>query len=174
MRYHLRLIKGLSYSTYDGALRATAAHPDVFTDDEEKYKAALKSGYFRAIQAAPAATEEAAGEKPDTIKGHLDPVQFETMTEEQLKKLAADMGLDVVAQDKEALVKAIAAEEVEAEATEEAEDLSKMTVDKLREYAKENDIALTGCNTKTEILQKIREEEADRAAAGLILAGGDQ
>ena len=30
---HLRLIKGLSY---DGVVRASAAHPDVFVDDPEK------------------------------------------------------------------------------------------------------------------------------------------
>lgn len=172
MGYHLKLIKGLSY---DGPVRASAARPDVFTDDEEKYIAALKSGYFKAVQAVPASTEETDSEKSETIRGHLAPAQLETMTEAQLKKLAADMGLEAAALDsKEALVKAIAAEEVEAEPVEEAEDISKMTVDKLREYAKENDISLTGCSTKAEILQKIKEEEADRAAAGLILAGGAQ
>lgn len=40
---HLRLIKGLSY---DGVVRASAAHPDVFVDDPEKYTALLESGYF--------------------------------------------------------------------------------------------------------------------------------
>lgn len=172
MGYHLRLIKGLSY---DGPVRASAARPDVFTDDEEKYIAALKSGYFKAIQDIPAPIKETDGKKAETVKGHLDPAQLETMTEAQLRKLAADMGLETTALDsKEALVKAIAAEEVEAAPVEEAEDISKMTVDKLREYAKENDISLTGCSTKSEILQKIKEEEADRAAAGLILAGGSQ
>ena len=103
--FHLRLIKGLSY---DGAVRASAGAPDVFTDDPEKYKAALKSGYFKAIQDVPAAPDEGA-------------------------------------------------------------DLSKMTVDKLREYAKENGISLTGCSTKSEILQKINEFEADAYAAAEIL-----
>lgn len=44
--YHLRLIKALSYS---GAVSATADHPDVFTDDEQKYQRALASGYFEAV-----------------------------------------------------------------------------------------------------------------------------
>ena len=35
---HLRLIKGLSY---DGVVRASAAHPDVFVDDPEKYTCLL-------------------------------------------------------------------------------------------------------------------------------------
>lgn len=133
--YHLRLTKGLSYF---GAVNATAARPDVFTDDTEKYEAALKSGYFMAIQDAPAAIER------DAPQGN------------------------------EVSMKDAAAEEAEAASSEEAEDLSKMTVDKLRDYAKENGIALTGCSTKAEILQKIKEEEADRAAAGLILAGSGQ
>ena len=53
---HLRLIKGLSY---DGVVRASAAHPDVFVDDPEKYTALLESGYFEAL--------------PDayTVTGHL-------------------------------------------------------------------------------------------------------
>ena len=38
---HLRLIKGLSY---DGVVRASAAHPDVFVDDPEIYTALLECG----------------------------------------------------------------------------------------------------------------------------------
>lgn len=54
---HLRLIKGLSY---DGVVRASAAHPDVFVDDPEKYTALLESGYFEALPDA------------HTVTGHLD------------------------------------------------------------------------------------------------------
>lgn len=135
--FHLRLIKGLSY---DGAVSASTGAPDVFTDDPEKYKAALKSGYFKAIQDAPAATDEGKGGEPETLKGHLDPAQLETMSEENLAKLAGDMGLDVAGlKTKEELVAAISGKEVYAPAaTDEDVDLSKMTVDKLREYAKEN------------------------------------
>ena len=53
---HLRLIKGLSY---DGVVRASAAHPDVFVDDPEKYTALLESGYFEALPDA------------HTVTGHL-------------------------------------------------------------------------------------------------------
>lgn len=168
--FHLRLIKGLSY---DGAVRASAGAPDVFTNDPEKYRAALASGYFEEIHDVQAATEE--DPEPEMLKGHLAPAQFETMSEENLAKLAADMGLDVSAlSTKEELVKAVSAVEVEAAATEEDPELSKMTVEKLREYAKENGISLTGCNTKGEILQKINEFEADAAAASSLLAGGGQ
>lgn len=168
--FHLRLIKALSY---DGAVRASAGAPDVFTDDPEKYSAALASGYFEAIQGAQEDTGD--GPEPEMLKGHLDPAQLETMSEENLAKLAADMGLDASGLNtKEELVKAVSAVEVEAAATDEEKVLSKMTVEQLRNYAKENGISLTGCNTKGEILQKINEYEADAAAASALLTGGGQ
>ncbi|MEG1564835.1 MAG: hypothetical protein RR365_14100 [Bacteroides sp.] len=43
MPYHIKLIKALSYS---GAVEATAAHPDVFLEDEATAQAAVASGYF--------------------------------------------------------------------------------------------------------------------------------
>lgn len=46
--YHLRLIKGLSYH---GAVMASKDHPDVFTDDAQKYRLAMASGYFEAVSA---------------------------------------------------------------------------------------------------------------------------
>lgn len=73
---HLRLIKGLSY---DGVVRASAAHPDVFVDDPEKYTALLESGYFEALPDA------------HTVTGHLDADFLGEMDEEQLNKLADDM-----------------------------------------------------------------------------------
>ncbi len=174
--YHLKLIKGRSYR---GVVSASAARPDVLTDDREKYEAALKTGYFKAVEGAPAATDDGkdtTGEKPgETLVGHLDPEQLATMSEEDLAKLAEDMGLDVSGLDtKEALVKAIASEEVQAPATDDGKDIHKMTVDELRAYAKENGISLTGCGTKGEILQKIEESEADAAAAAAIIAGSGQ
>lgn len=53
--YHLRLVKGLSYS---GAVSATKDHPDVFVEDEKKYQRAMKSGYFEEIADAPVDTAE--------------------------------------------------------------------------------------------------------------------
>ena len=80
---HLRLIKGLSY---DGVVRASAAHPDVFVDDPEKYTALLESGYFEALPDA------------HTVTGHLDADFLGEMDEEQLDKLA-DEGTEVKAVD---------------------------------------------------------------------------
>jgi len=117
--YHLRLIKGRSYT---GVVRATKAAPDVFVEDEDKYLAAMESGYFKEIKDAPAA--DTAG---------------------------APAGNEEPKQDPPA-----------------EEDISKRTIPELREYAEENGISLTGCSTKNEILQKIKEHEADVAAAAAI------
>ena len=119
---HLRLIKGLSY---DGVVRASAAHPDVFVDDPEKYTALLESGYFEALPDA------------HTVTGHLDKAE---------------------------VVAAVAEEPVEVP------DISKMKLDELKEFAEDNGIDLTGCTTKASILQKIREYEADAAAAAAIIS----
>ena len=145
---HLRLIKGLSY---DGVVRASAAHPDVFVDDPEKYTALLESGYFEAL--------------PDayTVTGHLDTGFLGEMDEEQLDKLADDMGIDTTGKDKAEVVAAVAEEPVEVP------DISKMKLNELKEFAEDNGIDLTGCTTKASILQKIREYEADAAAAAAII-----
>ena len=124
---HLRLIKGLSY---DGVVRASAAHPDVFVDDPEKYTALLESGYFEALPDA------------HTVTGHLDTDFLGEMAE---------------------VVAAVAEEPVEVP------DISKMKLDELKEFAEDNGIDLTGCTTKASILQKIREYEADAAAAAAII-----
>jgi len=121
---HLRLIKGLSY---DGVVRASAAHPDVFVDDPEKYTALLESGYFEAL--------------PDayTVTGHLDTGFLGEMDEEKLDKLADDMGVDTTGKDKAEVVAAVAEEPVEVP------DISKMKLDELKEFAEDNGIDLTGC-----------------------------
>ena len=92
---HLRLIKGLSY---DGVVRASAAHPDVFVDDPEKYTALLESGYFEALPDA------------HTVTGHLDADFLGEMDEEQLDKLADDMGVDTTGKDTAEVVAAVLAE----------------------------------------------------------------
>ena len=55
-------------------------------------------------------------QEPEKITGHLDPEQLETMTTEQLKALAADMGADVTGCRKKAdYIAAIVSVEVEVE-----------------------------------------------------------
>lgn len=145
---HLRLIKGLSY---DGVFRASAAAPDVFTDDPDKFTAALETGYFEAI---PDAKETVC---------HLDPEQLGSMDEEQLDRLAADMGIETDGKDKAETVAAVVAEPVNVP------DFSQMKVEELKEFAGDNGISLTGCTTKASILQRINEYMADAAEAAAII-----
>ena len=169
--YHLRLIKGLSY---DGAVRASAGAPDVFTDDPDKYTAAMKSGYFEAVSVPQQAVEKSENSSNEMLTGHLDPAQLSDMDEEELKKLASDMGLNTDGLDKDGLIAAITAEKVLAPAHDaEPVDLSKLKVDELKAYAEERGVVLTGCSTKAAILQKISEFEADAAAASAILRGAE-
>jgi len=130
--YHLKLIKGRSYT---GAVKATKAAPDVFTEDEGKYRAALESGFFVEIKDAPAAPPAGAPASPEE-PGQQDPPNPEPPAPEE-------PGID------------------------------KMTEKQLRQYAEENGISLTGCSTKGEVLQKIKEHEADVAAAAAITGQGE-
>lgn len=109
--YHLRLCKALSYT---GVVSATRKEPDVFTEDKAIADKAIASGYFQLV--------EEAEETQVTIKGHLDKRQLEEMKVDELRQLAEDMGIDTSSLKKKAeLVKAIAAEEVEALAQDENE-----------------------------------------------------
>ena len=98
-----------------------------------------------------------------TVTGHLCADFLGEMDEEQLDKLADDMGVDTTGKDKAEVVAAVAEEPVEVP------DISKMKLDELKEFAEDNGIDLTGCTTKASILQKIREYEADAAAAAAII-----
>ena len=66
--------------------------------------------------------------EPEKQTGHLDPAQLETMTNEQLKNLAADMGIDVSSCKKKAdYVAAIAAVEVEIGDEDDSDELPELT-----------------------------------------------
>lgn len=104
MRYHLKLIKALSYC---GVVTATRQHPDIFVEDKATADAAVATGYFKLL-----AAEKTAEETPAQT-AHLDPEQFEEMKVDDLKQLAADMGVDTKGFKKKAdYVAAIAAVEV--------------------------------------------------------------
>lgn len=112
--FHLKLIKSLSYA---GIVTATKKKPDVYVEDEATAKAAVASGYFAIVEDGPAEQQEQA-----TVKGHLDKAQLEEMKIDDLKKLAADMGINTSALKKKAeLVEAIASVEVEAAAEDDNE-----------------------------------------------------
>lgn len=102
--YHLKLIKALSYC---GVVKATQKSPDVFTEDKATADAAVATGYFKLMEdnvAAAPAPEQTA---------HLDKAQLEEMKFDDLKALAADMGVDTTGFKKKAdYAEAIAAVEV--------------------------------------------------------------
>ena len=98
--YHLRLIKALSYT---GLVSATQKNPDTFTEDKAIADGAVASGYFTLIK-----------DEEQEAKYHLNKAQLDEMKFDDLKKLAADMGIDITGIKKKAdLVDAIAAVEVE-------------------------------------------------------------
>ncbi|MCX4265954.1 MAG: hypothetical protein OSJ64_03955 [Firmicutes bacterium] len=80
--YHLRLIKGLSYA---GVVKATRKSPDVFMEDKATADKAVASGYFELLEI----------DEPSAVPKPLDTASLEAMKGEELKKLAADLGVDV-------------------------------------------------------------------------------
>lgn len=102
--YHLKLIKGMSYT--NGIISATQKKPDIYTEDKTTVDMAVKSGYFNLLESAENQATE--GEKNQEREAHL-----EEMTVSNLKKLAADMGIDATGlKNKADYVAAIAAHEV--------------------------------------------------------------
>ncbi len=116
---------GIKYTDAHGnarhALKTSEDAP--FECDDAQAESLVSLGvakYVGATAAAePAQQNEDAGEdsqKPENLTGHLDAAQLETMTNEQLKNLAEDLGIDVTGCKKKAdFVAAIMAAEVEAE-----------------------------------------------------------
>lgn len=84
MSYHLKLIKALSYC---GVVKATRERPDVFVEDEATAEAAVATGYFRLVTGEPDQPE------PETEKEPYTQEQLEDMTVEQLKEVAAEVGV---------------------------------------------------------------------------------
>lgn len=103
--YHLRLIKGLSYT---GVVTATQRKPDVFVEDKATADKAVATGYFKLLE-----SKEATAQPAPAQAAHLDTAQLEEMKVDDLKKLAADMGIDTTGFKRKAdYVEAIAAAEV--------------------------------------------------------------
>lgn len=111
MSYHLKLAKALSYC---GVVKATQQHPDVFVEDKATADEAVATGYFNLL--------EGDEETPEQI-AHLDRAQLESMKQDELKKLAADMGIDTKGFKKNAdYIEAIAAAEITPGPAEDEEN----------------------------------------------------
>lgn len=149
--YHLKLCRGISYCNASGTVKATRKKPDIFIEDKATADAAVASGFFTLIGEVDAPTFPPPGE----VLGHLDREQLESMTISDLKKLAADMDVDIKGcKDKTAIIKAIVAVEVSAPAFD-AEALAAMSDEELKALADEKGIDLTGCQTREDTLEAI-------------------
>lgn len=90
MRYHLKLIKGLSYS---GVVSATRKDPDVYVDDETIANAAVASGYFRIVSKGEEMLDDLLNELGKTEEHHYTQKELEGMNLEQLKDAAKAVGV---------------------------------------------------------------------------------
>lgn len=90
---------------------------DVLKMDDAVAASLMKRGYVAAVKAETIAVEPDAEEtaEENQIAGHLDREQLEEMTYQELKKLAADMGLDANGKKAE-LIERIVAETVYVDA----------------------------------------------------------
>ena len=98
-----------------------AGDPDISVDDLEAQRLV---GLGVAVIVQPEVTAPADGDNgesvPAEIAGHLDPDQFKGYTVAELKKLAADMEIDVTGKKKDEIIAAICAVEVTAPADDDA------------------------------------------------------
>lgn len=114
--YHLRLTRALSYS---GVVEATQKKPDVYVEDQATADKAVATGYFQLIEGSGELFSDGAGE----AAGHLDEAALAKMKFDELKRLAADMGVDTKGlKSKDDYAKAIAAVKVQAGPDEGGED----------------------------------------------------
>lgn len=150
--YHLRLTKALSYT---GIVEATKDKPDVYVEYKATADAAVASGYFKLVEEEPGSNPT---EEPGLVPGHLDEDQLNTMNVAELKKLAAEMEVDLSGRRSKAdIIAAIIAQEVYAPAASDfdPEALAEMSEEELTAYAEENGISLEGCNGREDILEAI-------------------
>lgn len=118
----IRVIRGgcgISYKDKNGTARHALRTPEhgPFVCDDAQAARLVSLGvavYVNEQQAAPEPkADPAAGGVPEKTTGHLDPEQLEAMEYNELKKLAADMGVTPKGKKKADLIEAITAAEVE-------------------------------------------------------------
>lgn len=121
MSYHLKLVKGLSYS---GVIKATKQRPDVYVDDEATATAAVASGYFRIVEAG-----EPVQPQPEPEPGKA----LEDMTVPELETYAAYKDVSLKGITKKADILAKLKEELGEEETEGEVDYGSPTMTELQE-----------------------------------------
>ena len=121
---------GIKYDETTGTRYALkTANDGAFECDDAQASRLVSLGVAKYVGEAPAATPEAEPgttneQDKTTVTGRLDPDQLATMTNEQLKNLAGDLGIDVTGCKKKAdYIDAIVAVEVEAGPAEDGDEL---------------------------------------------------
>ncbi len=122
MRYHLKLIKGLSYY---GVVTATQKYPDVFTYDKNIADKAIETGYFKFICEEVEPFYGADEEK----KGKV----LKDMTVSELETFAAYKGVSLKGITKKGDIIAKLREELGDEETENEVDYGSPTIVDLQE-----------------------------------------
>ncbi len=119
---------GISYKDEHGTARHTLKTPEhgAFECDDAQAARLVRLGVAAYVTEQQATTEpskdpvadskepeQTTGSEPEKATGHLDREQLESMDYNELKKLAADMGVKATGKKKADLIDAIAAVEVE-------------------------------------------------------------
>ena len=86
--YHLRLIKALSYN---GIIKASKKHPDVYTEDKAIADAAVATGYFAIVAELEVPHAEAEkppmGEPPADSGAELETPDYEALSRQTKNEL---------------------------------------------------------------------------------------
>ena len=116
---------GIFYTDANGVKRHALKTPEngAFECSNEQAERLVRLGVAVYVSDRPeqheAAKPEQAKESGETRKGHLDAEDLESWDYNDLKKLAADMGIEVKGKKKDDYIAAIAAEEVEISTDDE-------------------------------------------------------
>lgn len=147
MAYHIKLIRGLSYTGFGGKVKATRKNPIATVEEKATADAAVASGFFKLIEEV---------DEAKVLTGHLDAAQLESMDNKDLKALTIQMGIDVKGmKGKKEFIAAITAAAVTSEQPFDAAALAAMSDDELAAFVKEHNIDLTGCQTREDGLAAI-------------------
>jgi len=138
--YHLKLIKALSYH---GAVTATREKPDVFTEDVTAAMSAIESGYFELVEATEADTVTPDEEDTEAAEQDAQDEQNEVTPDEEQDAEVTDTFSETSEDDSEPA------------AAPDFETLAAMTKQELIDYAKEREIDVDKCKTKTDLLGAI-------------------
>lgn len=112
---------GICYTDANGVKRHALKTPEsgAFECSDEQADRLVRLGVAIYAGTAGKPAQQADAEPEQTVKGHLDAKELEGWSYNELKKLAAEMGVEVKGNKKADYIAAIAAEEVEASAEDD-------------------------------------------------------